>query len=181
MHFCQSNTSQRSECLRYFTNISEHNNLNFRFWIRTDQFDASKIDDRRLDWDWQATGESPVNQCKVYSLVTFEGNVREKIRQFIPFLLFTHKTRKSSCVNARGIPYSPQQGPMGGYLRWGTPPIGVPPWSSPRGGTRGRVTPNKGTPGQVWQGGTRGRGYTPSRGAPPQLDLAGVPPLHNIT
>ena len=95
-------------------------------------------------------------------------------------------TRKSSCVNARGIPTAayqvllemgypppPARSDRGGT--WdGVPPIGVPPshvwggyprWGTPQpglmGGTRGGVPP-----GQVQQGGTWG-------GVPPWPGLTG--------
>ena len=81
------------------------------------------------------------------------------------------KTRKSSYVNARGIPPA---------VYWvllllsylATPWAGYPPWQG---------TPQQGTP---WQGtpqqGTPPAGYPPSwtwQGTPPWLDLAGYPPF----
>ena len=100
------------------------------------------------------------------------------------------KTRKSSCVNARGIPTAayqilprwgtggtPGQVRWGGYPRWGTPcgvhpPVGVPlHWSTPRPGLTGGY-PHQGTPGQgTPQPGPRG---TPIR-VPPQPGPMGVP------
>ena len=106
----------------------------------------------------------------------------------------TTTTRKSSCVNARGIPtaayqvlhlltevgYPPLGYPPsrsdGGYPRWGTTHWGTPPSRSDPGGTRGGVLPIGvppcwGTPCQ----GIPPLGYPPI-GVPPRLDLAWVPP-----
>ena len=101
------------------------------------------------------------------------------------------RTRKSSCVNARGIPTAayqvlhllscmmwgtPRPGLMGGYPRWGNPHQSTFPC---------QATPPP--PGQVWlvgggtpptrsnRGGTWG-GVPPRQGYPPSY-LAGVPPL----
>ena len=99
-----------------------------------------------------------------------------------------HKvTRKSSCVNARGIPTAAYQVlHLLSCTRWGNPPpqSGLPPpqpgptWGGgyPRRGTPQRGLtggyPRWGTPGQVWLG-----GY-PQVGVPPMVEspLAGVPP-----
>ena len=113
------------------------------------------------------------------------------------------KTRKSSCVNARGIPTAAYQVlHLLSCTRWGTPPVGVPPWPDPMEGylrwgtlvryppkpglTRevpkvgyGYLYPRWGTPIRVLHqpgpiGGTRG-------GVPPSLvwggTQGGVPPL----
>ena len=93
-------------------------------------------------------------------------------------------TRKSSCVNARGIPTMayqvlhllPQVGytlagvPLarsdgGGYLRWGTPQQANPPARSD-GSTQG------GPPAWTWLG----YPHLDLAGVPPCLDLAGIPP-----
>ena len=109
---------------------------------------------------------------------------------------YLYRTRKSSCVNARGIPtavyqvtqLSPKVGypptsSDGGYPRWGTPPVGVPPTRSDWG-TQGGVPPAV-PPGQVQWGyprwGPPGQGYPPPHWTwlgypPPHLDLAGVTP-----
>ena len=117
-----------------------------------------------------------------------------KWNYYLPIILRTWvvKTRKSY-VNTRGIPkvayqvlhllpevgYPLWPGPMGGYLRWGTPPAGVPPLSGLTWGTWGGVPLGRGTP---WPGpmGVPKVGYSlagvlPGRGTP-HLDLAGVPP-----
>ena len=124
-----------------------------------------------------------------------------------PGILFiiSEKTRKSSCVNARGIPTAAYQ-----VLFGGVPPIRVPPGQVWPGGYLRWGTPCQGTPGQVWWGGYPRwgtpirpgwgdtRGGVPSIGVAsqpgltggtqgevpptwtwlgyPQLDLAGVPP-----
>ena len=77
-------------------------------------------------------------------------------------------TRKSSCVNARGIPTAVYQ-----VLLGGVPP---PHWGSPPGQAQPGGYPRWGTPSQVWQGGYL-RWSTPSqvwwgRGVPE----VGVPP-----
>ena len=89
------------------------------------------------------------------------------------------KTRKSSCVNARGIPTAAYQVLLGGVPSLfqgtplpgltggvpGVPPIGVPPTRSDRGYPE--------YPCQVplpWPG------LMGVLGVPPHLDLAGVPP-----
>ena len=107
------------------------------------------------------------------------------------------KTRKSSCVNTRGIltvAYQvlhllPKVGPglMGGYPRWDTPWQGSPQQGTPLARSdRGYLrlgTPWQGTPSQVWWGylswGTPSRvtpqqGY-PLAGYPIRSDGAGVP------
>ena len=110
------------------------------------------------------------------------------------------KTRKSSYVNARGIPTAAYQVlhllPKVGYPQQGYPRPGLTggyprrstPWPGLTGGTQGGVPP-----GQVWVGGTRGRvppslnsesipevGYPPARsdrvGYPPARSDRGVPP-----
>ena len=135
------------------------------------------------------------------------GNIQYYLDQSNPLLL--HRkiiciTRKSSCMNARGILTTayqvlhllpkvgyppagvhPGQVWWGGYLRWGTPLRGVPPSQFWQVGTQGGVTPLGqvwwgGTPlGQVWQGGTWG-GVTPPAGpgwgTPPIWTWLGYPP-----
>ena len=60
--------------------------------------------------------------------------------------------RKSSCVNARGIPTAAYQV---------LPEVGYPPWArSDEGGTWGGVPPSRGTPQPGPMGGTQG-GVTP--------------------
>ena len=100
----------------------------------------------------------------------------------------TIKIRKSSCVNARGIPTAgyqvlhllpevgtPQPGLTGGGTRWGPPGR-----STPQPGLMGRLVLEVGPPppwqgyllGQVqWGGGVPEVGYMPSRS-----DLGGVLP-----
>ena len=71
------------------------------------------------------------------------------------------KTRKSSCVNARGIPTATYEVL---HPRWGTPPVGVAPWPGlmgggyPRWGTPHRGTPQPGLMGGYLRWGTSGRG-----------------------
>ena len=85
-----------------------------------------------------------------------------------------HYTRKSSCVNARGIPTAAYQ-----VLLGGVPPHGVPParsdggyqrWGTPQSGYPHQSTP----PSQVWWGDTQGGvppSWYPTLGYP--LPLAG--------
>ena len=104
------------------------------------------------------------------------------------------ETRKSSCVNARGIPTAayqvlhllpeggdipPLQGtPLamsdgGGYPRWGTPQQGYPLARSD-GGTQGGVPLARCDGGYLRWGAPPA--YEPGWGSPPCLDLARVPP-----
>ena len=89
-------------------------------------------------------------------------------------------TRKSSCVNARGIPTAAYQ-VLHLLPEVGPPGRGTPPARSDGGRVPKVRYPQQGTP---WQGtpsppARSDRGYprsgTPSRGNPPS-DLAGVPP-----
>ena len=90
------------------------------------------------------------------------------------------KTRKSSCVNARGLPTVAYQV----LLRWGIPPVGVSPphWGTPQPGLRGYLrwgTPHQGTPGQILLGGVPEVGYPPARsdgGTPIRVTPIGVSP-----
>ena len=102
----------------------------------------------------------------------------------------TKPIRQSSCVNARGIPTTAYQV----LLRWGIPPIGVPPgqvwrgvtWSgvpSPIGVPPGQVWWGYlkwGTPHQVWWGvpevGYPWLGYPPARSDGRDTPWQGVPP-----
>ena len=107
-------------------------------------------------------------------------------------------TRKSSCVNARGIPTAayqvlhllpeagsplaggtPRPGPMGGgqgYLRWGTPLAGGYPPARSDGGYPRWGTPLVGVPpSQVWRGAYL-RGLPPCRWGTPQPGLMGSTP-----
>ena len=114
------------------------------------------------------------------------------------FSVYFSLTRKSSCVNARGIPTAAYQVLLGGVP---PPPIGVPPCPGLTGGTRGGVppagvapwpglmggglpevayppwvTPHQGTPQPgLTEGGYPPVGVPPIR-VPPWLDLARVPP-----
>ena len=96
------------------------------------------------------------------------------------------KTRKSSCVNARGIPTRAYQ------VLHLFPKVGYPPWPGlPGGGGTwgGAPLPVWGTPGQVWWGGTPQPGLmggyprwgTPKQGVPLTRSdggtQGGVPPL----
>ena len=86
-------------------------------------------------------------------------------------------TRKSSCVNARGIPTAAYQGfHLLSCMRRGTPPhLGVLPWPGPtgEGGTWGGF-PHWGTPWPGPIGGTQG-GLHPV-GVPPTRSDGGVVP-----
>ena len=105
-------------------------------------------------------------------------------------------TRKSSCVNARGIPtaayqvlhllsctrwgYPSRSGPMGGgYLSCRTPSCGTPLARSD-GGTRGEVPLCQGTPARS-DGGVPEVGFTPIRVPHGQVrqggTWGGVPPI----
>ena len=98
----------------------------------------------------------------------------------------------------RRIKYSTQGGVMppgrgtplarsdGRDPRWGYPPTRGTPWTGPRGGGyQGGVLPQQGYPPARSNGRIPEVGYPPSRGTPldlawvppPNLDLAGVPPL----
>ena len=93
--------------------------------------------------------------------------------------------RKSSCVNARGIPTAayqvlhlltevgyppPRSDGMGRYLRRGTPHQGIPRRGTPHPGLKG------GTQGGVPPSGLPPPPAEPGSGTPPWLDLAQVPP-----
>ena len=90
-----------------------------------------------------------------------------------PFvLMWNHpRTRKSSCVNARGIPTAAYQVLLGGVPpHWGTP------CQVQWGDTWGGVPPVGYPPSQVWQGGTRGGAPPPGPDWGTPLNLAGVRP-----
>ena len=88
--------------------------------------------------------------------------------------------RKSSCVYARA--YRPHRIKYSiCYLRWGTPPVGEPPWPGPVGGVppgwgpplldlagvgSDRVVPEVGYPQSGLMGGTRGEVHPPRSGYP---------------
>ena len=106
-----------------------------------------------------------------------------------PVNLIQNRTRKSFCVNARGIPTAAYQVlhlgyPSGqvrwGYPRWGTPWQEYPQARSDGGGTRGEVPPGQvrwgyprwGTPWQEYpqarsDGGVPEVRYPSGRGTPP--------------
>ena len=77
-------------------------------------------------------------------------------------------TRKSSCVNAKGIPTAAYQ--LLPELGYPSPPLGYPLPGPTGRGVPEVGYPHQGTPGQVWQGVPK-VGYPPSWG-----DLAWVPP-----
>ena len=76
-----------------------------------------------------------------------------------------HVTRKSSCVNARGIPTAAYQ-VLHLFPEVGYPPAGVPPWPGLTGGLPkvGYPPPARVPPSQVWWGGGYSRWVTPGRG-----------------
>ena len=130
-----------------------------------------------------------------FALIIHEGyEMSQYVIRWKPVLCeasFYKETRKSFCVNARGIPTAAYQV----LLRWGTrpparsdrgvPKVGYPPVRvPPRPGLLGGY-PRWGIP--HWSTAPTGlppcRGTSPGQGTPlvrvpPRLDLAGVPPPH---